>query len=85
MKVMTLSTESPTLRSEVVGWNYEDSDLFVKGKRIGDVPSPVYEFPATVLEALASGWKLLGPPLLENIRPEYKEDCDELWVWWLTK
>jgi hypothetical protein len=86
------------MRSDIWGWGGEDSDLFVQDKPIGLTPSPEshrglrrlddpdpHWNPKTVLEALADGWKLLGPPQLENIRVAYKDDDEESWAWWLYK
>jgi len=76
MKVLICDTKQSCLRSEIVGWTQEDSNLFVKGKPIGYTPSPKYDHPKTILEALANGWKLLGAPVKET--PNY-------WTWWLQK
>jgi hypothetical protein len=78
MKVLILETEQPNLRSEVLGWGEENSGLFVRNRPIGLTPGPKITYsPKTVLEALADGWKLLGPPQVENKRT--------LYTWWLTK
>jgi len=79
MKVLVVSTSSPVMRAEIWGWSIEDSDLYVRGKRIGNTPSPCCHLPNTILEALADGWKLLGPPYLD-LDPEVID-----WTWWLTK
>jgi hypothetical protein len=83
-KVLIMNTDVPSLRDEVWGWGSEDSSLFNPRKPIGFTLG--YSIPSykTVLEALADGWKLLGPPQLENIRPAYKE-AEESWAWWLIK
>lgn len=62
MKVLTVSTPESDLRSEIKGWNKEDSDLYIPNKPIGFTSSPSGPefYPNTVLEALAMGWKLLG-------------------------
>jgi hypothetical protein len=97
MKVLVVNTSSPSMRAEIWGWGGEDSDLYVPNKPIGmtpgpeshlglrqlDNPSPRWN-PKTVLEALADGWKLLGPPQLENLRKAY-EDTEESWAWWLVR
>jgi hypothetical protein len=96
MKVLIVNTSEPSLRSEIWGWGYEDSDLFKEGEPIGLTPSPQMGWkalenpdpfwsPKTVLEALYRGWKLLGPPQCENTRPNYSEDTEESWAWWLVK
>ena len=92
MKVLILNTSEPSLRSEVWGWGYEDSSLYVPNKPIGFTPSlrsglkkqELAEYsPKTVLEALANGWKLLGTPQSESIT--VGDDKEEAWTWWLTK
>lgn len=76
MRMLTMVSKEPTLRSEVYGWTEEDSDLYIPGKPIGMTPGPRSSFsPATVLQALHAGYRLLGPPL-------HYVDAFE---WWLTK
>lgn len=95
MKILVVSTSSPSMRAEIWGWGYEDSDLYVPDQPIGFTPSPEMGLkaldnpskewhPKTILEALANGWKLLGPPQLENARPAYADE-DESWAWWMSK
>lgn len=77
MRVLIVNTSSPSLRAEIYGWGEEDSCLFVRNRPIGLTPGPKITYsPKTVLEALADGWKLLGPPQTEN---------RTLYTWWLTK
>lgn len=98
MKVLIVTTSSPSMRAEIWGWGGEDSDLYVAGKPIGMTPGPTKDMgwealtnpgplwsPKTIIEALWMGWKLLGPPQLENARPAYAQEEDEFWSWWLTK
>jgi len=75
-----MSTSRPGLRDEVWGWTCEDPSLFVRGKMIGYTPSAkFYHSYKTVLEALADGWKLLGPP------QEIPNDAEPAWDWWLVR
>ena len=79
MKVLVVSTSSPSMRAEIWGWDEEDGDLYVRGKPIGFSPSIVSgPTPKTILAALAYGWKLIGPPQVDK-------DNDCFWTWWLTK
>ena len=36
MKIFTCTTSGATVRDEIIGWTFEDSDLFVFGKEIGE-------------------------------------------------
>jgi hypothetical protein len=91
-QVASVSTNGPTLRSEIEGWTFEDSDLLVRKEAdrpgrifIGFTPSPRdlphYE---TVLEMLADGWDLLGPPTDESWTTEEGKPVPQ-WGWWLTR
>lgn len=74
--IFTATTEAADVRSEIVGWSFEDSDLFVPNKPIGLTPSlKDQRYYNSILEAIHDGWKLLGPPT------EY----DNYFDWWLTK
>lgn len=80
MKVLIIETEGGSLRSKAIGWGEEDSDMFAPGKPIGLTPGPIpRSCPETVLEALADGWRLLGPPT------RFESDTRDDWKWWLTK
>lgn len=79
MKVMVVSTYEADLRAEIWGWKEEDSSLYVPNKPIGMTPAPKYSAPGTVLQALAEGWRLLGPPQIEG---HYNEGT--AWDWWLV-
>ena len=92
MQVATVSTSRPSLRSEIDGWGFEDSSLLVRredpsnpGKLfIGYTPSPK-DIPlyTSVLEMLADGWELLGPPARETWETDGKQH--EQWSWWLHR
>lgn len=90
MQIASVVTSDVTLRSEIVGWTYEDSKLFVKRCHpsidsarvfIGYTPEP-HDIPAysCILEMLANGWELLGPPQQNPGGP------GETWgTWWLQR
>lgn len=87
MKIAAVSTNDGSLRSEIFGRTYEDSDLLVNrsvtpNKRIsiGLTPSPK-DIPnyCCVLEMINEGWKLLGPPT------RFGDNDETYWDWWLTK
>ena len=92
MQVACVSTDGPTVRSEIDGWTFEDARLFVKKAHasdpnkilIGYTPSPK-DIPhyTTVLEMLADGWKLLAPPAHEKCESDGKQH--EQWNWWLQR
>jgi len=87
MKVLTVTTVFPELRSECIGWTCEDSnevqracDYYNGNVRNIDVGSILtargsYSYD-TVLHAVGDGWKLLGPP---------SKIGDKEFEWWLTK
>lgn len=92
MQVASVSTNGPTVRSEIEGWSFEDGSLLVRRSLpsephkifIGYTPSPKgIPFYNTVLEMLADGWKLLGPPK----RYTWKIDSAPhvQWSWWLQR
>jgi hypothetical protein len=87
MQVATVLTPDMNVRSEIDGRTYEDSDLLVRRSRpssnrifIGFTPEP-HDIPyyTCVLEMLADGWELLGPP--------QREGCEVYtqWGWWLQR
>lgn len=84
MKIASVCTDGPTVRSEINGWGYEDSDLYVRGKHIGATPSPREHHHGTILEMLADGWKLLAPPADESFTTEDGRRIEQH-EWWLTK
>ncbi len=87
--VLSMGTTSPDLRSEVESWGSEDPRLYVHGKPIGLTPG-TYKSPdcprhyKTVLEAMADGWKLLGPPSSAPIVNSDGETFPQ-YDWWLVK
>ena len=93
----SVSTSAATLRSEIDGWTFEDAGLLVKRSQpsdpgklfIGYTPSPK-DIPhyTTVLEMLADGWELLGPPQREDwtTTDEHEQPVQhEQWCWWLQR
>lgn len=77
--VMSVSSDGPTLRDEIFGWTTEDPSLYARGKMIGHTPSARESTPKTIMEALANGWRLLGPPVMVN------DNTTRYWDWWLVK
>jgi hypothetical protein len=107
MQVASVSTRDPTVRSEIDGWTFEDASLLARrsldsnphGKIfIGYTPAPK-DIPhyGCILEMLADGWELLGPPQREEFkqlapgwellgppqREEFKQHVQ--WSWWLKR
>lgn len=85
MQLAHLATNGPSVRSEIDGWTFEDSSLLIEGKPIGLTPGPKHiPHYTNIMEMLADGWVLLGPPTKEA----WKNDCNEeisQWAWWLTR
>lgn len=91
-QVAGVSTRDASVRSEIDGWTFEDARLLVKrshpssaGKLcIGYTPAPKdIPFYTCILEMLADGWELLGPPQKE--RWTIDENSYEQWSWWLQR
>jgi hypothetical protein len=92
MQVASVSTHDTSLRSAIDGWTFEDACLLVRralswspGKIfIGDTPSPK-DIPlyTCILEMLADGWELLGPPQREEWESDGRRH--EQWSWWLQR
>ena len=92
IQVASVSTSSPTVRNEIDGWTFEDASLLVKRSHdsnpgkifIGYTPSPK-DIPhyTSILEMLADGWELLGPPERETWTADDKQH--EQWSWWLQR
>lgn len=82
-------TASPSLRSEAIGWSFEDISLVDpdQSKPIGLSPSwqrgescPTFD---CVARALANGWRLTGPPY--SYQCEIDGETKTYWTWWLSK
>jgi hypothetical protein len=96
MQVASVSTSDPTLRSEIDGWTFEDASLLVKRSHdsrpdkifIGYTPGPKnIPYYGCVLEMLADGWELLGPPQREEwtTEPSAPGKRHIQWSWWLQR
>lgn len=92
MQVASVTTAGRSMRSEIDGWTFEDSKLLVRrsyrglpGKlHIGYTPHPQdIPFYTCLLEMLADGWELLGPPQSEGWETDGKHH--EQWCWWLQR
>ena len=91
MQVASVSTSSGTVRSKIDGWSFEDPNLLVKAPRssdgkilIGYTPAPLgIPLYTCVLEMLAEGWELLGPP--QHEKWEHDGRHHEAWEWWLQR
>jgi hypothetical protein len=82
MKVLIVETLLPILRNKITGWTVEDIDKYVPDKPIGLTPPADYSHAKvfTPFQALAEGWKLLGPPT------EFKSvESFTVYEWWFTK
>ncbi|HEY6021478.1 MAG TPA: hypothetical protein VIY48_16720 [Candidatus Paceibacterota bacterium] len=86
MHIASVITRNEDLRSEIEGYTHEDSSLLVRrsykdepGIFIGYTPGANFGQYKCVLEMLADGWKLLGPPSKEAHFMGYG------WCWWLTR
>lgn len=92
MQVASVSTSNGTVRSEIDGWTFEDAKLLVKRSHpssngkifIGYTPEPKdIPFYTCVLEMMADGWELLGPPQREGSKVDEKHYVQ--WGWWLQR
>lgn len=93
MQVASVSTRDATLRSEIDGWTFEDASLLVRRSHssnpgkifIGYTPGP-RDIPSytCVLEMLADGWELLGPPRHVTWTNDDGKPGEE-WSWWLQR
>jgi hypothetical protein len=82
--VANVQTDGHSMRSKIDGTGMEDPRLFVRGKPIGLTPSPrCCYLGATVLEMLADGWRLLGPPRDTSFTTEEGKRWEQS-EWWLT-
>ena len=88
MQIAMVVTYGPTVRSEIVRYEAEDTALLIarqlplsspyrdRQMYIGDTPKMILEH-GTVLEMITVGWVLAGPP---HHNATYTE-C----TWWLTR
>lgn len=83
-KILTVTTDGNTLRSEIVGWTCESAALWRPGP-IGATPSPRGQRSyGTPLEAMADGWTLMAPPT------SWEDDRGKggrwtMFEWWFTR
>lgn len=81
-KILILVTTEKNLRDKVLSWDAEDGDMIDLDKEIGLSGSPsgsTFQY-KTVMHAVASGWRLIGPPKRAN-----KTEWHDAWEWWLEK
>lgn len=92
MQVANVSTSASDVRSEIDGWSFEDANLLVRRPDpsnprkifIGYTPEPKdIPYYTCVLEMLADGWELLGPPQREEW--EANGTPHTQWGWWLQR
>lgn len=92
MQIATVSTPESSARSQIDGRSFEDARLLVKrpdpssAKKIliGYTPAPKdIPYYTCVLEMLADGWELLGPPQCEQL--EVDGHTRTQWGWWLQR
>jgi len=92
MQIANVSTSAASVRSEIDGRSFEDATLLVKrpdpantGKiLISYTPGPKgIPYYTCILEMLADGWELLGPPQREEW--EVDEVLRTQWGWWLQR
>jgi hypothetical protein len=92
MQVATVTTPDRTMRSEIDGWTFEDAALLVRRSHpssdgkifIGYTPGPRdIPYYTCILEMLADGWELLGPPQQEGWEADGKHHVQ--WGWWLQR
>lgn len=91
-QVAYVLSDGGDMRSELVGWTFEDPSLLVKkglqgalGDRIfiGHTPAPKdIPYYGTILEMLADGWKLLSVPVKSGSIDDGKH---VYYSWWLTR
>lgn len=82
-KILVMSTDDPSMRSNVWDWVCEDPSHYKPAQSIDDTPlgsCPPYQ---NVLSALFDGWKLLAPPQL--IPCDTNREHNYVYEWWFTK
>lgn len=85
-QVLCMITVYPDLRSKAIGWTCEDPSLYVPGKEIGFTPPCGFRHTyATVLEALANGWRLLGAPVTASAKRVGEQTTEHWTTWWLER
>lgn len=83
-KLLIMSTERESLRSDVCGWGGEDGDLINHDKPIGLSGSPHFPTYKTPMNAIGDGWRLMQPPI-----KNYSHSTDGIdfyeYEWWFEK
>ena len=75
MRYLIIETRRCDLREDVVGYTCEDTSEVDLTKPIGFSREADGSFMyASVMHALASGWRLISQP----------QQCGDTWTWWLT-
>lgn len=82
-KILILSSYSASLRSGIDGYGAEDGDLINQNKEIGLSNSMRVPHYATVMHAIADGWKLLAPPTKTDVY--FAPKFDYIHEWYLVK
>ncbi len=83
--VMSVDTDSHSLRSEISGWTIEDPSLHDRSKEVGWTPPAREYHPKSIMEALSLGWKLLGPPVKYVFTHGDTGKPYDQWEWYLVK
>jgi hypothetical protein len=79
-KILTIVTDSASLRSTSEAWGVEDGDLVNMDKPIGLSPSGPLNAYDCPLKAIGDGWRLIGPP------QETTFNTDKVYYrWWFEK
>lgn len=83
-KYLILQTRLLDLRDAVTSADCEDTMRIIAHKPIGESPSAEGDFSyATVLHALASGWRLMSQPQ-ETLAHRTVMVTEVVYTWWLT-
>lgn len=89
MKILSVTTREPTLRSEIIAWEMEDTNLVKTFQPIGSTKvadSTEIQSYHTILHLVALGWELIGTPVGYVGPTQYLATrhtaCYE---WWLKK
>lgn len=91
-KIMIVSTASPFLRAEIIGWMHENGDALMEAvrnrKRYDRLDIPVgfiggwkHNHYPTVLHAIGDSWKLLAPPA----KIKHPNGGEDYYEWWLVR
>lgn len=88
-KILTMQTNSSSLRSSCDGWSAEDGDVIRTDREIGLSPDyHGFHCFKTPMHAIADGWKLLSPPVMESdAELDYYGAVTKyaVYQWWFVK